>query len=181
MSSAPHLMQEAASEYRSRTDAKLAALSAKLAPLAGKEQRQDRAEVPSAAAAAAHADLGAAELKQRAQELAAKMAHPHEEAVVLSPSETKEVEKLLADIGELKAKLTRSEGIFTRLLRVSEQRQREQHDRRRGELEQLRSDVAAHKRRLSDERGCGPNDLGHDPDVAELEERLAALHKFGGA
>mmetsp|Transcript_132516 Transcript_132516/g.369441 ORF Transcript_132516/g.369441 Transcript_132516/m.369441 type:complete len:396 (-) Transcript_132516:359-1546(-) len=163
--------------------------------------------VPSTTAAA-HEALGAAELKQRARELAAKMVHRHEKAVGLSPSETREVEKLLVEITDLKAKLTaeglteheqdKDERVFTRLLRVSELRQKEHHDKRhdqhrhyrsdrgcfgelRGELEQLRSDFALHKRRLRDERGYSPKDLRHDPDVAELEERLTALHKFGGA
>jgi len=195
-----------------RIEDRLDALAAALLPdLNGPQQAAEAGaalEVPSTATATGHEAPGAAELKQRAQELAAKMVHRHEKAVGLSPSETREVEKLLVEITDLKAKLTaeglteheqdKDERVFTRLLRVSELRQKEHHDKRRdqhrhhrnargcfgelrGELERLCGDFAAHKCRLRDERGYGPKDLRHDPDVAELEERLAALHKFGGA
>eukprot|EP00413_Alexandrium_margalefii_P016086 CAMPEP_0204527094 /NCGR_PEP_ID=MMETSP0661-20131031/8790_1 /ASSEMBLY_ACC=CAM_ASM_000606 /TAXON_ID=109239 /ORGANISM="Alexandrium margalefi, Strain AMGDE01CS-322" /LENGTH=376 /DNA_ID=CAMNT_0051532971 /DNA_START=42 /DNA_END=1172 /DNA_ORIENTATION=- len=147
----------------------------------------------------------AAELKCRAQQLAAKMVRRHEEVTGLSPSEAREVEKLLVEITELKASMTveglpehqqdRDERVFQRMLRVSELRQKEHHDKKhdqhrhkakghdelRAELEQLRAGLGSHKQRLRDELGYGQKDLRRDPEVAELEERLAALHRFGGA
>jgi len=162
-------------------------------------------EAEGGSGGAVGAAVNASELKRRAQQLAAKMVRRHEEVTGLSPSEAREVERLLVEITELKARMTveglteheqdRDERIFARMLRVSELRRKEHHDKKhdqhrhkvkahdelRTELEQLRSDLGSHKQRLRDELGYSHKDLKHDPDVAELEERLAALHKFGGA
>lgn len=181
---------------------RLDALAASLLPELAEPKPVLEAEESQGAGGAA---VGAAELKRRAQHLAAKMVHAHEEVTGLSPSEAKEVEKLLVEIADLKAEMTkaglheheqdRDDRIFTRMLRVSEIRQKEHHDKKhdqhrhkakggedlRAELERLRGDLGGHKRRLRDELGYSHKDLKHDPEVAELEERLTALHKFGGA
>uniref|UniRef100_A0A7S1LYJ3 Uncharacterized protein n=1 Tax=Alexandrium catenella TaxID=2925 RepID=A0A7S1LYJ3_ALECA len=181
---------------------RLDALAAALLPEFNKPRPAPEAEE---AGGAGGAGPSAAELKRRAQHLAAKMVHAHEELTGLSPSEAREVERLLVEIAELKAGMTkaglaeheqdRDERVLRRALRVNELRQKEHHDKKhdqhrhkakhgeelRSELEQLRGDLGAHKQRLRDERGYSHKDLKHDPEVAELEERLAVLHKFGGA
>mmetsp|Transcript_92629 Transcript_92629/g.271178 ORF Transcript_92629/g.271178 Transcript_92629/m.271178 type:complete len:379 (+) Transcript_92629:60-1196(+) len=149
--------------------------------------------------------VDAAELKSRAQQLAAKMVQEREELTGLSPSEAREVRKLLGEIVEIKASMTadgfteheqdRDDLVFSRMLRVSKLKRKEHHDKKhnqhrhrakgseelRSELDQLHNDLAALKRRLRDELGYSHKDLKHDAEVAEMEERLTALHKFGGA
>jgi len=183
---------------------RLDALAATILPEFTSPRPAPEAEAAPAGGAVA---ASACELKKRAQQLAAKMVHAHEEVVGLSPSEAKEVEQLLLEVADLKADMTkeglheheqyadRDERVLKRMVRVSEIRQKEHHDKKhdqhrhrakhgeelRAELKQLEHGLGAHKQRLRDELGYSHKDLKHDPEVAELEERLSALHKFGGA
>jgi len=145
----------------------------------------------------------AAELRERAQRLAAKIVRSQEEADGLSPSASREREKLLLEVVELRANMAaegvaereqeRDERVQSRLLRVGELRQKAHRDKKReqrrsravdrlhAELEQLRGSVATHKGRLRSELGYSSADMRQDMDVAELEGRLAVLDRIAGA
>eukprot|EP00405_Crypthecodinium_cohnii_P021138 CAMPEP_0206482502 /NCGR_PEP_ID=MMETSP0324_2-20121206/38912_1 /ASSEMBLY_ACC=CAM_ASM_000836 /TAXON_ID=2866 /ORGANISM="Crypthecodinium cohnii, Strain Seligo" /LENGTH=383 /DNA_ID=CAMNT_0053960461 /DNA_START=103 /DNA_END=1254 /DNA_ORIENTATION=+ len=137
------------------------------------------------------------------QELMAKLAKVTQSTAGLSPSGTKEAEKLMTEISEIKARqasegLTdgeqdRSEEIWLRIVRLMELRQREFHDKKhdsreskehkelRDEIQQLHEKLQAHKTRLREELGLTSKEVKKDPTVNELDERFRTLCEMGGA
>eukprot|EP00429_Kryptoperidinium_foliaceum_P064943 CAMPEP_0176067008 /NCGR_PEP_ID=MMETSP0120_2-20121206/33443_1 /TAXON_ID=160619 /ORGANISM="Kryptoperidinium foliaceum, Strain CCMP 1326" /LENGTH=379 /DNA_ID=CAMNT_0017400619 /DNA_START=55 /DNA_END=1194 /DNA_ORIENTATION=- len=186
--------------YRNRDfkeDRDLVLLEARLDTLAGAFlPEQDPMEVPTV-------DEEAQDLRQWERRLVAKLAQHTQSVTGLGPSAAKEVERLMAEIAELKAKLSaqglteheqdKHEQVMMRLLRVAELRQYEHHDKSkerkekrelhsiRGEVNQLRTKIEVHKRRLREEKGLSQKELKTDPDLCELEERLLMLQRMGGA
>eukprot|EP00928_Gymnodinium_smaydae_P030797 TRINITY_DN22790_c0_g1_i1.p1 TRINITY_DN22790_c0_g1~~TRINITY_DN22790_c0_g1_i1.p1 ORF type:complete len:403 (+),score=117.92 TRINITY_DN22790_c0_g1_i1:56-1210(+) len=151
-------------------------------------------------------DVEGEELRHWEQRLTAKLAHHQgsQTAVGLKPSAAREVERLLTEVAELKAKL-RAEGlteheqdkdeeVLTRTLRIRELQQfihrDKKHDARerlvkapeldaiREEIEQLRRSLETHKGRLREERGLSHKDIRQDPEISELEERLSTLQRM---
>lgn len=146
------------------------------------------------------------DLRRWERSLAARLAkkgHLYQTHLPKPSQKTKELEQLRAEVAELKASL-RTEGlteheqdkderVLMRLIRIGELQQWGHHDKKhdkrerqeldaiREEIRLLRVKVEAHKRRLRDERSYNHNDIKHDPDVRELEERLSVLQKMGGA
>mmetsp|Transcript_21911 Transcript_21911/g.62602 ORF Transcript_21911/g.62602 Transcript_21911/m.62602 type:complete len:390 (+) Transcript_21911:71-1240(+) len=146
----------------------------------------------------------AEELRQWERRLVAKIAQYNQSTSGLSPSAAKEVEQLLKEIAELKAQLgaeglteheqDKDERVLLRSTRLAELRQydrkdkkqerkeREELDSLRGEVDKLKSKIETHKRRLRDEKKLSQKEVRQDPEVCELEERLATLQKMvGGA
>mmetsp|Transcript_54304 Transcript_54304/g.154686 ORF Transcript_54304/g.154686 Transcript_54304/m.154686 type:complete len:408 (+) Transcript_54304:2-1225(+) len=163
------------------------------------------APVPAPDASTTGLEEELAELLQREEQLMARLVRCHKETAGVSPSDAREVGRILTDVAERKAAL-RVEGLSEReqerdeqvselLLRLSGLRQKEHRDKKHElarrsspelaaalqELEALRGGLEAHRRRLCDERGCSQRELRRDPGVCELEERLAALQKLAGA
>mmetsp|Transcript_106266 Transcript_106266/g.297481 ORF Transcript_106266/g.297481 Transcript_106266/m.297481 type:complete len:290 (+) Transcript_106266:104-973(+) len=123
-------------------------------------------------------------------------------ATGLNPSQAKEFERLLAEITERKASLRaqglteheqdKDERVLLNLVRLAEIRQYERHEKKherkerhefegiREEVERLRTKVDAHKKRLREE-GIKSKSLKQDPQVGDLEERLATMQRMGGA
>mmetsp|Transcript_46205 Transcript_46205/g.86213 ORF Transcript_46205/g.86213 Transcript_46205/m.86213 type:complete len:390 (-) Transcript_46205:98-1267(-) len=147
--------------------------------------------------------LVVAQLADRERRLAVRMARHREASLGLSPSQSKEVERLLVQLAEKKAALKaeglteheqdKDEEVLKWLIRLQELRGRELHDKKRtknmnkdmeadlDELEKLHEDLQILKRELRNERHCSNKGLKHDPAVLELEERLHVLKKFGCA
>lgn len=142
-----------------------------------------------------------AQLAERERRLAVRLARHQEACLGLSPSQSREVEKLLVQVAERKAFLKadglteheqdKDEEVMKWLMRLQELRGKELHDKKRTknmnkdmeadieELNQLQEDLQALKREMRDERHCSNKGLKHDPAVLELEERLHVLKKFG--
>jgi len=159
------------------------------------------AEPPSEPAGDVEAE--AEELRQWERRLTSRLAQHTQTTLGLKPSAAKEVERLLTEVAELKAELRtqgltdkeqdKDERVLTRLIRLEELRQFDHRDKKhdkkekheleaiRNEVQQLRNKLEAHKRRLRDERGLHQKEVKQDPEVCELEERLATLCRMGGA
>lgn len=144
------------------------------------------------------------ELRQWERRLSARLAKgkAHHSSTHLCPSKAKEVQKLLAEVAELKASLRakglkeheqdKDEQVLMRLVRLAELQQFQTHDKKierrekqelgaiREEVQQLISKLEAHKQRLRNERGDKHKSIKEDPEICELEERLAVLQKMGG-
>mmetsp|Transcript_34883 Transcript_34883/g.51740 ORF Transcript_34883/g.51740 Transcript_34883/m.51740 type:complete len:135 (+) Transcript_34883:834-1238(+) len=133
----------------------------------------------------------------------AKLAKVTQSTAGLSPSGTKEAEKLMTEISEIKARqasegLTdgeqdRSEEVWLRIVRLMELRQREFHDKKhdsheskehrelREEIQQLHEKLQAHKTKLREDLGLTAKEVKKDPTVNELDERFRTLCEMGGA
>mmetsp|Transcript_31487 Transcript_31487/g.86645 ORF Transcript_31487/g.86645 Transcript_31487/m.86645 type:complete len:380 (+) Transcript_31487:53-1192(+) len=151
-------------------------------------------------------DVEADELRQWERRLEARVAagrgHHAQAMAHLGPTKAREVEQLVAEVAELKGCLRaqgyteheqdKDERVLMRLVRLAELQKRQSHDkkyekREKHELETIRDEfqalvrkLEAHKRRLQDERGFSHKEVKHDPEVRELEERLATLQKALG-
>lgn len=146
------------------------------------------------------ADAEVEELREEERRLLARLAARG--TAGLPPSAAKEVERLSAEIAELKAGLAaegltegeqdKEERVLPRLVRLAELQQSQRHDKKqerrdreelegiRGEVELLRAKVDAHKRGLREE-GLTSKEVRQDAQVGDLEERLATLRRMGGA
>lgn len=180
-----------------KEDRDLVLIEARLDTLAGAYlPEEEQPELPTV-------DEEAEELRQWERRLIAKLAQRTQSTPGAGPSTVKELEKLMSEIVELKAKLRaqglteheqdKDEEVMRRLLRVQELRQFQHRDKKhekkdhrdlqdiRVEVGQLRSKIDDHKRRLRDEKGLSQKGLRTDPEVCELEERLLMLQRMGGA
>lgn len=142
-------------------------------------------------------------LRKRELDLAAKIARNHEFAFNLGPSEAKEVSKLLLEMAEIKTKLKtqgqtahevdRNDGVIERELRLTEIRRKQDREKSAPkhrskdllealhELEEVQGEVETLKQVLREENRLTKEDMKQDPDIRELEERIAILKKLGGA
>jgi len=149
-------------------------------------------------------EVEAEELRQWERRLVAKVAQYNQNTSNLNPAAAKEVEQLLQEIAELKAELStqglteheqdKDERVLLRLVRLAELRQYDHRDKKqerkerqelgtlRDEVEKLRNKLETHKHRLRDEKKFSQKEVRQDPEVCELEERLATLQRMvGGA
>jgi len=137
------------------------------------------------------------------QNLMSRLAVLNQSTAGLSPSATKEAERLMNEISEIKARqasqgLTdgeqdRSEEVWLRIVRLMELRQKEFHDKKhdcresrqhkalRAEVQQLHEKLQEHKKRLREELGLSAKDIKRDSTIQELEERFRTLCGMGGA
>jgi len=139
------------------------------------------------------------ELRQWERRLTAKLAREQQLTAGLSPSEAKEVERLLPEIAEFKASLAaegftereqeQEERVLLRRQRLAELQEKAQHDKKHikhtrlhhpdaslgDELKQLRAKLDQHKKQLQDEQGLSLKDMKQEPELCELEARLAFL------
>eukprot|EP00933_Yihiella_yeosuensis_P056761 TRINITY_DN56196_c0_g1_i1.p1 TRINITY_DN56196_c0_g1~~TRINITY_DN56196_c0_g1_i1.p1 ORF type:complete len:400 (+),score=123.06 TRINITY_DN56196_c0_g1_i1:114-1313(+) len=147
----------------------------------------------------------AANLRASAQKLAARIARHHAAAAGLGPADTKEVEKLLYEVAEIRTTL-KTEGftehdqegnddILKREIRLAELRGKKKNGSDKAqkkvvskelavdleELDALRAELEMLKREMRDASCLSKGDVKQDPDVKELEERFAVLRKLGGA
>jgi hypothetical protein len=141
-------------------------------------------------------------LRNWERDLGARIVRHHEKTAGLGPAEAREVEKLVGEIADLKAKLRveglteheqdRDEQVLIRFVRLSELRQKQRHDKKHAkretnekkadlkELEQLKGELESHKRKIVHDCGHSHRDLQQDPIIRELEERLSVLERLGG-
>lgn len=160
-------------------------------------------EPGSAPACAKEPPVAIEDLARRERELAARLVARLEETAGLSPSEVRELKKLVSEVSDLKANLRadglteheqdRDEEVFKRLIRLSEIRQKEHHDKKhdrrlgperdaaRSDLAALRTELSMHRRRLREERSGSHKVQRYDPELCQLEARLSVLMKLGGS
>merc|ERR1711862_421468 len=132
-----------------------------------------------------------------------KLAGLTQQSTNLSPSERKEVEELVTEMVELKARFG-AEGLTRHdqekhddmqrcMWRLRELRQKDHRDKKhdgrqqpeakavKEEAEKLKAQIAEHKKRLMEEKGLSQKEAKEDAVLAELEQTYNAICQVAGA
>jgi len=132
-----------------------------------------------------------------------KLADLTQQSTNLSPSERKEVEELVTEMVELKARFG-AEGLTRHdqekhddmqrcMWRLRELRQKDHRDKKhdgrqqpeakavKEEAEKLKAQIAEHKKRLMEEKGLSQKEAKEDAVLAELEQTYNAICQVAGA